>query len=502
MHLLGWGVDLDTRTKASPAPRRAPQSMVQELLNRSPTTTCGPCCRNGRAAAAAARLHRARRAGLRRVRPGGHVRRRAVRRLRRCSTCSATSPALEASTPTEPASADCWLERWRTTPSRPAPARWTCCAAGSPRPCRRSAPGSCSTRPTASCAPRSTAGEHRPRRPATEPCCGWSTGCCSGFVAEDRDALLAPGHADAETRATGTQATSPPPGCVGSPSAAAAAPTTTCGPRAHRWSSTALGRDDGLPALGLPGLGGLFDADRRSTSSTGAQLANRAAARRDPVTCRSSSPRPAARSASSTSATSAPRSSAASTSRCSSSSPACDPATQTFTLETSRGQRAQDHRLLLHAHRAGRPRLLDTALDPAARRGRARQPDPEAALLERHRLRPGLRHRPLPGRRGPPDRQTPRRRPHRRPRASPRAGAARPCTTSSPAASTASTSTRWPPSSPRCRLWLEALQPGRPLSFLDAHIKVGNALLGTTPALLAAGLPDAAFVALTGDDKT
>lgn len=50
-------------------------------------------------------------------------------------------------------------------------------------------------------------------------------------------------------------------------------------------------------------------------------------------------------------------------------------------------------------------------------------------------------------------------------------------------------------------LWLEALQPGRPLSFLDAHIKVGNALLGTTPALLALGIPDEAFTALDGDDK-
>jgi hypothetical protein len=50
-------------------------------------------------------------------------------------------------------------------------------------------------------------------------------------------------------------------------------------------------------------------------------------------------------------------------------------------------------------------------------------------------------------------------------------------------------------------LWLEAMQPGRPLSFLDAHIKVGNALLGTTPELLEKGLPDEAFVALTGDDK-
>ncbi|MGH9222511.1 MAG: Eco57I restriction-modification methylase domain-containing protein, partial [Acidimicrobiales bacterium] len=50
-------------------------------------------------------------------------------------------------------------------------------------------------------------------------------------------------------------------------------------------------------------------------------------------------------------------------------------------------------------------------------------------------------------------------------------------------------------------LWLEALQPGRPLSFLDAHIKVGNALLGTTPSLLAAGIPEEAFAALEGDDR-
>ncbi len=51
-------------------------------------------------------------------------------------------------------------------------------------------------------------------------------------------------------------------------------------------------------------------------------------------------------------------------------------------------------------------------------------------------------------------------------------------------------------------LWLTAMSPGRPLSFLDHHIKVGNALLGTTPALLHAAIPDTAYVALTGDDKT
>ncbi|MFD8493870.1 Eco57I restriction-modification methylase domain-containing protein [Amycolatopsis sp. NPDC059657] len=50
-------------------------------------------------------------------------------------------------------------------------------------------------------------------------------------------------------------------------------------------------------------------------------------------------------------------------------------------------------------------------------------------------------------------------------------------------------------------LWLEALVPGKPLDFLDAHLKCGNALLGTTPSLLRQGIPDSAFIATEGDDK-
>ncbi len=53
----------------------------------------------------------------------------------------------------------------------------------------------------------------------------------------------------------------------------------------------------------------------------------------------------------------------------------------------------------------------------------------------------------------------------------------------------------------RVNLWLEALEPGKPLSFLDHHIRVGNSLLGATPELIAAGLPDDAFTAIEGDDK-
>lgn len=50
-------------------------------------------------------------------------------------------------------------------------------------------------------------------------------------------------------------------------------------------------------------------------------------------------------------------------------------------------------------------------------------------------------------------------------------------------------------------LWMEALDPGRPLTFLDAQIKVGNALVGVTPKLLADGLPNDAFKSIEGDER-
>ena len=53
----------------------------------------------------------------------------------------------------------------------------------------------------------------------------------------------------------------------------------------------------------------------------------------------------------------------------------------------------------------------------------------------------------------------------------------------------------------RVSLWLEALEPGKPLSFLDHHIRVGDSLLGATPDLIEAGLPDKAFKQIQGDDK-
>lgn len=53
----------------------------------------------------------------------------------------------------------------------------------------------------------------------------------------------------------------------------------------------------------------------------------------------------------------------------------------------------------------------------------------------------------------------------------------------------------------RVAIWLETVDPGKPLGFLNHHIRTGNSLLGTTPELIAQGLPDDAFTAIEGDDS-
>jgi N-6 DNA Methylase len=50
-------------------------------------------------------------------------------------------------------------------------------------------------------------------------------------------------------------------------------------------------------------------------------------------------------------------------------------------------------------------------------------------------------------------------------------------------------------------LWLEAVEPGKPLNFLDHHINCGNSLLGATPECIRDGIPDKAYEPITGDDK-
>ena len=52
-------------------------------------------------------------------------------------------------------------------------------------------------------------------------------------------------------------------------------------------------------------------------------------------------------------------------------------------------------------------------------------------------------------------------------------------------------------------LWIEALEPGKPLSFLDAHIQCGDGLVGVMDLkALEDGIPDEAYKPLSGDEKT
>ena len=50
-------------------------------------------------------------------------------------------------------------------------------------------------------------------------------------------------------------------------------------------------------------------------------------------------------------------------------------------------------------------------------------------------------------------------------------------------------------------LWMESIDPGLPLTFLESHIRCGNSLIGTNRALMGDRVPDAAWVALQGDDR-
>ena len=51
-------------------------------------------------------------------------------------------------------------------------------------------------------------------------------------------------------------------------------------------------------------------------------------------------------------------------------------------------------------------------------------------------------------------------------------------------------------------LWIETVEPGKPLTFLDSHIVHGDSLVGILdPNILEEGIPDKAFHVLQGDDK-
>ena len=50
-------------------------------------------------------------------------------------------------------------------------------------------------------------------------------------------------------------------------------------------------------------------------------------------------------------------------------------------------------------------------------------------------------------------------------------------------------------------LWMESIDPGLPLTFLESHIRCGNSLIGTSRALMGDDVPDSAWAAIEGDDR-
>ena len=50
-------------------------------------------------------------------------------------------------------------------------------------------------------------------------------------------------------------------------------------------------------------------------------------------------------------------------------------------------------------------------------------------------------------------------------------------------------------------LWMESIDPGLPLTFLESHVRYGNSLIGATRALMGEQVPDAAWTVLEGDSR-
>ena len=50
-------------------------------------------------------------------------------------------------------------------------------------------------------------------------------------------------------------------------------------------------------------------------------------------------------------------------------------------------------------------------------------------------------------------------------------------------------------------LWMESIDPGLPLTFLESHIRCGNSLIGATREIMGDQVPDAAWAVLEGDNR-
>ena len=399
-------------------------------------------------AAPAARQHLAHPPGLRRVRPRGDLHGRGSTPTSRCSGSSATEPVRAA-----PGTRTGCIERWTKLAADDGHPRARALRGGVDerhRDARRRLPrGPGQRAPSARrCAPASSTA-----RTTTASSCASSTGCIFLFTAEDRRdeddrprAAARPGAPTRPRRALPPLLLDRPP-ALPSPAAAGAPATPTCG-RCCGGSSARSGATTVRPSLALPALGSFLFGPDACPHLDAAELRNEdlldavRAARDD-----RGGPPPAR---SSTTATSAPRSSARHLRVPPRAPPRLeiDATRRVFSLGDRGRQRAQDHRLLLHADE---PHRLPARLGPrpGPRRGGRAAERPGGGHPRPRGRRPGRGLGPLPRRRRPPHRQAPRRGPDGRGRAPADQRSAMPCATSSATASTRSTSTRWPSSCAR-----------------------------------------------------
>ena len=264
MHLLGWGIDLDSRTEKAAGAARAPQSMVQEFLNRSDEHLWAVLS-NGRQL----RLLRDNTAlvgqayvefDLETIFDGESFTDFALMWL----VCQQSrlerlpGPADETGEPTEGAITDRWLERWRThaieTGTRALAELRTqvtkaieALGTGFLRH-----PGNDHLRDQLAAGEITSADLQRSLLRTVYRLLFW-------FVAEDRDALLDPA-ADDTARARYTDYYS-------SARLRRIARRRVGTRHTDLWQAArivldGLGHEDGRPELGLAGLGGLFEPSR------------------------------------------------------------------------------------------------------------------------------------------------------------------------------------------------------------------------------------------------
>jgi hypothetical protein len=485
VHLLGWGVPLDRRSKGVPgAALRAPHAMLQELLNRSDEYQWAALS-NGRL--------------LRLLRDSTSLTGQAYVEFDLEAIFDAELYAdyallylLVHQSRVEVAGddpTDCWLERWRTTAVSQGVRALELLRGGVQQAIQTLGTGFLQHPLNTDLRDRMDSGTvrlddlHQSLLRTVYRLLFWA-------VAEDRQALLDP-EADAAAAQRYTRYFS-------SERLRKLAQRRHGSAHHDLWDGvalvfTALARPGGEPRLGLPGLGGLFATGGHDVLGE-ARLGNQpllAAIRALSIVQPKGQPRRAVdfRHLGAEELGSIYESLLELV-------PRRDPLRQTFSLESVAGN---DRKSTGSYYTPSElvELVLDTALDPVLDDAE-KQPDPEAALLEVTACDPaiGSGHFMVAAARRIASRV-----------AIARTGEVDPTPTTlqdamhdvvarciygvdvNPMAADLA----------KVSLWMEAMSPGRPLSFLDHHLKVGNALLGTTPALLHAGIPDAAYVKLTRD---